>query len=295
MEPLVVVLIIVAAVVTCFACCCLPCCITSCQDSAWKRQTKEKLEAASEIVETAKGPIEFYRTGDGPYILLMHGTPGSHDGYSLYTTCYSDAGLGVICPSRPGYGRTPLSSGPTAEEAADLMAALLDKLSIGEVVIMGISGGGPTALNFARKYPNRCKALITEVAVTGGFTHPHAADLTGSGTKFMMGSAFVTRMTSKYAKSSPANIIKGMMDEQSTFTGPEKEEKAKEVAADPERIARLETLMRVGHSNPVYPCFMDGLIADVKSYETKINFEEIKVPTLVVHGDKDGDIPYSQA
>ena len=64
----------------------------------------------------------------------MHGTPGSHDGYSLYTTCYSDAGLGVICPSRPGYGRTPLSSGPTAEESA-IISALLDKLSIDEVVI----------------------------------------------------------------------------------------------------------------------------------------------------------------
>ena len=45
----------------------------------------------------------------------------------------------------------------------------------------------------------------------------------------------------------------------------------------------------------MYPCFMDGLIADIKDYEKKINFEEIKVPTLIVHGDHDGDIPYSQA
>ena len=36
----------------------------------------------------------------------------------------------MIAPSRPGYGRTPLSSGKTHEEAADLMAALLDELKI---------------------------------------------------------------------------------------------------------------------------------------------------------------------
>ena len=81
----------------------------------------------------------------------------------------------------------------------------------------------------------------------------------------------------------------------STFTGPELESKAKEIAADPERVERLHSLLRQGSACAVYSCFMDGLVADVKEYEKKINFEEIKVPTLIVHGDHDGDIPYSQA
>ena len=155
-------------------------------------------------MQTDKGPVEFYRAGSGPYLVMLHGTPGIHDGYSRYSSYLSDAGLSVICPTRPGYGRTPLSSGPTAEEAADLLAALLDKLGVEQVVMMGISGGGPTSLNFARKYPDRCKALITEVAVTGGFTHPKAAELVGPMTKYAMGSAVVTRMTGKFATSNPA-------------------------------------------------------------------------------------------
>ena len=54
-------------------------------------------------------------------------------------------GFGVICPSRPGYGRTPLGTEGTAAEAADKCAALLDTLGIEKVVANGISGGGPTA------------------------------------------------------------------------------------------------------------------------------------------------------
>ncbi len=39
----------------------------------------------------------------------------------------------LICPSRPGYLQTPLESGKTLEEQADLFAALLDKLGIEKV------------------------------------------------------------------------------------------------------------------------------------------------------------------
>ena len=168
-------------------------------------------------MQTDKGPVEFYRTGSGPYLVMLHGTPGIHDGYSRYTSYLSDAGLSLICPTRPGYGRTPLSSGPTSEEAADLLAALLDKLDVKQVVIMGISGGGPTSLNFALRYPDRCKALLTEVAVTGGFTHPKAAELEGSAVKWMIGSALFARIGERYAASSPATIVKSMMNEMSTF------------------------------------------------------------------------------
>ena len=56
-----------------------------------------------------------------------------------------DNGFGVICPSRPGYGRTPLGKEKTSAEAADQIAALLDTLKIEKVVASGISGGGPAA------------------------------------------------------------------------------------------------------------------------------------------------------
>jgi pimeloyl-ACP methyl ester carboxylesterase len=52
------------------------------------------------------------------------------------------------------------------------MAALLDELKIEKVLVYGISGGGPTCLNFALKHPNRCFGIMTEVAIYGNFKHP---------------------------------------------------------------------------------------------------------------------------
>ena len=55
-------------------------------------------------------------------------------------------GFGVIAPSRPGYGRTPLEIGKTHAESADCYAALLDVLKVDKVVVTGISAGGPSAI-----------------------------------------------------------------------------------------------------------------------------------------------------
>ena len=53
--------------------------------------------------------------------------------------------------------------------------------------------------------------------------------------------------------------------------------------------------MRQGAGHPVYPVCMEGLVADCKGFETVIPFGEITVPTLIVHGDHDADIPYAMA
>ena len=161
------------------------------------------MDSSSEVITTKKGIIEFAKKGSGPYVMMLHGSPGVHDGYSCYSSYLVDAGLGIIAPTRPGFGRTPLASGSTPEEAADLLAALLDELSIDQIVMFGISGGGPTSLQFALRHPNRCKALMTEVAVTGGFTHPKAAELGGAATKFAITSATFSRMGASYAVSNP--------------------------------------------------------------------------------------------
>ena len=75
--------------------------------------------------------------------------PSDHDGaYGLFDE-FHEAGFGIISPSRPGYGRTPLSSGKTYKEQPPLYAAMLDKLGVDKVVVHTISGGGPAGYSFA--------------------------------------------------------------------------------------------------------------------------------------------------
>ena len=73
-----------------------------------------------------------------------------------------------ITPSRPGYGNTPLTDmNRTPRGTADLLAALLDELKTSRVSVIGISAGGPTALEFAAAYPDRIENLVLMSALTG--------------------------------------------------------------------------------------------------------------------------------
>jgi pimeloyl-ACP methyl ester carboxylesterase len=76
----------------------------------------------------------------------------------------------IIAVSRWGYLRTPIPHNPahrTHEAQADAYASLLDTLGIDRVAMVGISGGGPSAIQFALRHPDRCFALISVAGVTG--------------------------------------------------------------------------------------------------------------------------------
>lgn len=67
------------------------------------------------------------------------------------------AGMGSISVSRPSYLRTSIDVGRTAAEQADAFAALLHTLNIKKVAAQGISGGGPCAIHFAARHPDRVR------------------------------------------------------------------------------------------------------------------------------------------
>ena len=134
----------------------------------WRQAIERRLVQNSRVIPTAAGAVEYADLGSGPAILVIHGTPGGYDQAAFMQSAanMSPRGYRVIAPSRPGYLRTPSASGRTPAEQARLYAALLDRLGIDKVVVLGVSGGGPSALQFAILHPERCRALILEEAVT---------------------------------------------------------------------------------------------------------------------------------
>ena len=119
----------------------------------------------SQIAQTSKGPIEYTLLGQGPIVLMCHGTS---------CNCFStelagplvDAGFSVLTPSRPGYGRTPLEVGRSAAQAASALAALVDCLQIQSCAVVAISGGGPTGVALAANFPQHVTRLVLVAAVT---------------------------------------------------------------------------------------------------------------------------------
>src|SRR5947209_17463878 len=70
--------------------------------------------------------------------------------------------------SRPDYSRSPSSTGRRAEAFADALMSLRDLLQLDQVIVVGISAGGPTALQLARRHPERVSKVILQNAATDG-------------------------------------------------------------------------------------------------------------------------------
>src|SRR5260370_28344758 len=129
---------------------------------------RKKAEPVSHLARTKLGLIEYRSVGQGPAVLVLNGghtnchSPLGHEAFFL------QQGFQLIIPSRPGYGRTPSSTGRTAETFADALVSLLDHLQLAQVIIEGISAGGPTALQLAGRHPERVSKVILQNAATDG-------------------------------------------------------------------------------------------------------------------------------
>lgn len=126
------------------------------------------------VMETAVGPMEVAQCGQGPAVVLVHGTPGSWRQAAGLALDLADRHT-VVLPSRPGYGATPLSTARTPSEQAGAYAALLDALALDTAAVVGISGGGPSAAQLAALHPSRTTALVLCCALAPHLLTPPTA------------------------------------------------------------------------------------------------------------------------
>jgi len=129
-------------------------------------ETRERVLAGSELLKTDHGDIEYAVKGEGPPVLLLHGSGGGYDQGLLLGKQVLGNGFKLISVSRFGFLRTPMPEDSSVEAQAALYTALLDYLKIKKVIVIAGSGGGPSALQFAHDYPDRCSALILVSAMS---------------------------------------------------------------------------------------------------------------------------------
>lgn len=122
----------------------------------------------NQIAQTKRGSLEYRTVGQGPALLVLNSGHTNCDSPLGHAQFFLDQGYQLLIPSRPGYGKTPSSTGRTAEAFADALVSLLDLLRLASVIVVGISAAGRTALQLAGRYPERVSKLILQNAVTGG-------------------------------------------------------------------------------------------------------------------------------
>ena len=138
----------------------------------WSDTLMRSLGERSAVLRTPHGHVEVASEGSGTPVVVLHGGPGGFDQGLAWCRHLSDRGCLVLAPSRPGYLRTPLQSGRSPEDQADLYAAMLDALGIERAAILAFSSGGPSAVHFAARHPARTRALLLDAAVLGASTPP---------------------------------------------------------------------------------------------------------------------------
>lgn len=110
--------------------------------------------------KTALGFVEYVEIGEGPTVVTVHGAMGGYDQSLFLAQTIGAPGYRYLAISRPGYLGTPMSSGKSPAQQADLIAALLDTFGIAKAGVMGVSGGGPSAVEFGLRHPDRCNGLV---------------------------------------------------------------------------------------------------------------------------------------
>jgi pimeloyl-ACP methyl ester carboxylesterase len=221
------------------------------------------------LVNTAAGPMEFEEAGHGLPLLVLHGTPGGAD-QGLAAAKLLGVAARVLAPSRPGYLGTPLSTGRTPSDQADAMVALLDELDVAAAVVLGASGGGMVAVELAARYPGRVRGLVLWSAVTAPMRIWSEPLLYGPLARRAVGEAVV-----RLARRFPRLLVGREVSD----------ERAVEAA-----LAIAATVLPIGQRR-------DGFANDsrqARSFDASL-VARVTAPTLIVHGTKDRNVPYSQA
>jgi pimeloyl-ACP methyl ester carboxylesterase len=132
---------------------------------AISRESAE-VERQTEVAYLSGGVVEYRLERRGRRtVLMMH---GGHLRASLPLgeEVFADAGYTILAPSRPGYGRTPITTGTSLEGFAEVVAELCEQLGIGSVAaVVGQSAGGPSAVTIAARCPALVERLILQSAV----------------------------------------------------------------------------------------------------------------------------------
>jgi len=129
------------------------------------RSAEYRVKAISKTIDTYSGQVVYGTQGEGSPVLVIHGAGGGFD-QALFTARMFGEGFQWIAPSRFGYLGTKLPEDASPEIQADMFVDLMDALNLERIPIIGISAGGPSAMQFAYRHPERCAGLVMISAIS---------------------------------------------------------------------------------------------------------------------------------
>ena len=262
--------------------------------ASWRSDKLAALDSASEMAETKKGRIEYADHGEGPTLLVFHDAPGGYDQALLLGSLFAEEAFHLVAPSRPGYLRTPLTTGQSPAEQADAMAALIETMGIARVAVLASSFGAPAAMHFAVRYADKVSALVLIAPVTtisASDQKTSRLDL-GQLVDDRLEGDFGAWLAMETLQKDPRKLLLAIVQSEHDAPEPQREALVEYILDQSDQREWFESL--IGTFVP--PSAREaGFRNDLQQLRTlnELPLEQIAVPTLVVHGTADKLLPIS--
>jgi len=247
-------------------------------DGEWLRidwsERVRRLTVESELGSTT---VNYVESGEGPPVLMVHGLGGSWRNW-LENMPYLARNHRVIALDLPGFGTSPLPDRQvTIDSYGDFLVEFADALDLdAQTALVGHSMGGFIATEAAIARPERFSSLVLVAAagITYASIKPSQKDMARVIVKAMM----------PIASGSLERGFTRSRLRSAQFAG---------VFAHPTRISR-EMLWELGSYAMDAPGLIQAAYA-LAGYDTRDRLPEIRIPTLLIWGNRDLLVPVPAA
>jgi pimeloyl-ACP methyl ester carboxylesterase len=219
-------------------------------------------------VSTPSAELHYERRGAGEPLLLIQGMSGTHISWGEPFRAPLEEAFEVIAFDNRGIGFSAPIDGPfTIVEMAADTAALLDALEIESAHVVGISMGGMIAQDLALAFPDRLRSLTLGCTYCGG---PGSRLMPRANVEKLAAGLNSGDREQAIRAGWEVNLSPGFRAEESRFA------------------AFLEMATRV----PAAKQTIELQVQAIFGHDTHERLAEIAAPTLIVHGDDDGVLPF---
>lgn len=228
--------------------------------------------------------VEEWGVPDGTPVLYAHGTPMSRLARYPDESLFTELGIRLITYDRPGFGASTPNPDRRVVDAAGDIAAIADAFGLSRFPVFGVSGGGPHALAFAARHPDRVSRVAT-------LASPAPCD--ASGLDWGGGMMEDNRRSAAAARQGRAELAEFLVSVE------HKDLTSLLPAAELEVLSRPEVggMLSAAYAEAIRPGY-DGWIDDERAlFGLPWGFDPavIETPTRLWHGDLDTVVPVTHA